>query len=131
MRGRRRRSALALALGLGLLAGLIAGGAGAGLYAVNALATGLPDVSTIPGARVPAEPIDIYDRSGLLLYEQYPGGNSFRPVALGQISHYLTRATIDVEDRTFYTNSGVDWRRIVSAATQNVMGGPSPSNWSS
>ncbi len=41
-------------------------------------------------------------------------------VPLGKISIKLQRATIDTEDRTFYDNSGVDYRRLAIAVVYNL-----------
>ena len=41
-------------------------------------------------------------------------------VPLGKISEKLQQATIATEDRTFYDNSGVDYRRLAIAVVYNV-----------
>src|SRR6202165_2302589 len=41
-------------------------------------------------------------------------------VPLSKISPKLQKATIDTEDRTFYSNSGVDYRRLVIAVVYDL-----------
>jgi membrane peptidoglycan carboxypeptidase len=45
-------------------------------------------------------------------------------VALTQIPASVQRALIDTEDRTFYTNDGIDLKGIIRAAVSNGTGGP-------
>ena len=49
----------------------------------------------------------IYDRNGTLLYE-FIGTGRRVPVKLKDISPILITATIDIEDASFYQNSGVN-----------------------
>ena len=61
----------------------------------------------------------LYDRNGVLLAEFYEEGRRTW-VTLDQISPALVSATVATEDASFFTNRGVDSRRIVGAALQNV-----------
>lgn len=61
----------------------------------------------------------VYDRNGVLLAEFFEEGRRTW-VTLDQISPALISATVATEDASFYTNRGVDSRRIVGAALQNV-----------
>ncbi|MBV9789941.1 MAG: PBP1A family penicillin-binding protein, partial [Chloroflexi bacterium] len=66
----------------------------------------------------------ILDRHGQLLYElPDPLSGRQRPVALDEIPLALRQATIAVEDRTFYSNPGVDLRGILRAAWLNLRSG--------
>lgn len=49
----------------------------------------------------------IYDRNGELLYEFFDTGKRTK-VRLDEISPLLIQATIAIEDKTFYTNPGID-----------------------
>ncbi len=61
----------------------------------------------------------ILDRNGATLAVLYDEG--YRTwVPLSRISPHLIQAVIATEDATFYTNSGVDVRRVVGALLQNV-----------
>lgn len=64
----------------------------------------------------------IYDRNGTLIAETFGEGRRIW-VGMDRISPYLVQATIAVEDATFYTNPGVDARRIAGAALQNLQEG--------
>lgn len=64
----------------------------------------------------------IYDRNGTLIAETFDEGRRTW-VSLDRISPLLVEATVAVEDATFYTNPGVDARRIAGAALQNLQEG--------
>ncbi len=77
-----------------------------------------------PGEQLPRifETTRIYDRTGILLAEVFNEGRRTW-VALDQISPDLIDATIATEDSTFFLNAGIDARRMVGAAIQNVEAG--------
>jgi membrane peptidoglycan carboxypeptidase len=65
----------------------------------------------------------IYDRNGKLLYELYDhqqdrGRRTY--VNYNDISPLLVKATVATEDRTFWTNSGVDYNGVVRAALADL-----------
>jgi membrane peptidoglycan carboxypeptidase len=65
----------------------------------------------------------IYDRNGKLLYELYDkqeGKGRRTYINYQDISPMLIDATIAAEDRTFWSNSGVDYTSIVRAAFVNI-----------
>jgi penicillin-binding protein 1C len=64
----------------------------------------------------------IYDRHGVLIGEMFGEGRRVW-VPIAQIAPALLEATVAVEDSTFYTNTGVDARRIAGAAIQNLQEG--------
>ena len=64
----------------------------------------------------------IYDRNGLLLAETFGEGRRVW-VGLDAVSPHLVDATVAVEDATFFSNPGVDARRIAGAAIQNLQEG--------
>lgn len=61
----------------------------------------------------------LFDRNGVLLAEFFEEGRRTW-VSLDEISPHLISATIATEDASFFTNRGVDTRRIVGAALQNA-----------
>lgn len=61
----------------------------------------------------------VYDRKGRLLAELFDEGRRVW-VPLSSMSPDLVRAIVATEDATFYTNSGVDRRRIVGALLRNL-----------
>jgi len=60
----------------------------------------------------------IYDRNGVQISSLYQENRTI--VALAKIAPALQDATISVEDRTFYSHQGVDYRRVVIAAAYDV-----------
>ncbi|MEO6509281.1 MAG: transglycosylase domain-containing protein [Patescibacteria group bacterium] len=53
-----------------------------------------------------------YDRNGKIIYELYKDKNRV-PVPIKDISKYLQQGTIAIEDKTFYTNSGISQSGIL------------------
>ncbi len=64
----------------------------------------------------------IFDRNGVLLYEFFDAGKRTK-VKLADVSPLLINATIAIEDKTFYTNQGVDYNGIARALYQNWTAG--------
>ncbi|HQY94547.1 transglycosylase domain-containing protein, partial [Caldilinea sp.] len=61
----------------------------------------------------------VYDRKGRLLDEIFDEGRRIW-IPLSQISPSLVQAMVATEDATFYTNPGVDTRRVVAAMARNL-----------
>jgi membrane peptidoglycan carboxypeptidase len=98
------------------LAGVVIMAIAGDVYA-NSLMSSLPpinglDATTLPGGGDTL----IYDRNGKLLADEGNGGNHRQFVTLDQVSPMLVKATVDVEDRTFWTNQGYDTTGIIRAA---------------
>ncbi len=104
---------------LALLTLLVSGSAGAGYAYYQTqlpLLTGIAQHSLFQTTR-------IYDRNGTLLYELYDhqenkGRRTY--INYSDISPFLVNATIAAEDRTFWTNNGVDLNGIIRAAFSNA-----------
>ena len=64
----------------------------------------------------------IYDRKGRLIAETFGEGRRVW-IGLDNVSPHLIDATVAVEDATFFSNPGVDARRIAGAAIQNLQEG--------
>ena len=97
-------------------------GLGGGAEAVDTYQTytrDLPDPSSLSTKEL-AQATKIYDRNGVLLYVKHTDGVIRTVVPLASISPYLVDATIALEDRTFYTNNGIDVPRIMAAAIADV-----------
>ncbi len=85
----------------------------AGLPSIDQLQAGL----ALPTTR-------ILDRHGRLLYEIIPPqGGRHTAVPLSQIPRPLLQATIDTEDRNFYSTPGVDPVGVIRALWINLQGG--------
>ncbi len=86
----------------------------------------LPDPSAIQTEQARYETVKIYDRTGQhLLYESidprpFRGDRTYLPI--DQIPEMVRNATIALEDRSFYTNIGVDLRGLGRAFLSNLRG---------
>jgi membrane peptidoglycan carboxypeptidase len=87
-------------------------GTGATIGIVDYFAGDLPSIDAIQAANF-TQTTRILDRNGNLIEALYHQNRTVVP--LTRISAKLQRATIDTEDRTFYQNSGVDYRRLLIA----------------
>ncbi len=64
----------------------------------------------------------IFDRNGTLLYEFFDAGKRTN-VSFDQISPLLIHATVAIEDKTFFTNQGIDLNGIVRTAMNSLQAG--------
>jgi membrane peptidoglycan carboxypeptidase len=87
-------------------------GTGATIGIVDYFAGDLPSIDAIQTANL-SQTTRILDRNGNLIEALYHENRTVVP--LSKISDKLQRATIATEDRTFYANSGVDYRRLAIA----------------
>jgi len=87
-------------------------GTGATIGIVDYFAGDLPSIDAIQTANL-SQTTRILDRNGNLIEALYHENRTVVP--LDRISLHLQRATIATEDRTFYDNSGVDYRRLAIA----------------
>jgi membrane peptidoglycan carboxypeptidase len=92
------------------IAGLF--GTGGVLGVVDYFAGDLPSIDQLQSANL-MQTTRIVDRNGNLIAAVYHENRTVVP--LSKISPNLQKATIDTEDRTFYANSGVDYRRLLIA----------------
>ncbi|NPV09758.1 MAG: penicillin-binding protein [Anaerolineae bacterium] len=83
----------------------------------------IPDPREIERVEEGLKTLRIYDRTGehLLAELASPLGHSTY-VSLDRIPEYLRQAVIVMEDRTFYTNNGVDWAAVGRAFLSNLQG---------
>jgi membrane peptidoglycan carboxypeptidase len=100
---------------------VFAGGAG-GVYAVNYYQYHLADIQGIANLKN-QQSSEIFDRNGQLLYTVHDDNGYQYYVALSQISEKVQWATIDTEDRTFYSNIGVDFVGTARAALTDLRAG--------
>src|SRR3982074_2010887 len=85
----------------------------------------LPDPGTLDISQLP-QSTEILDRNGQLLYVRHNPAQIRTVVALGKIAPVLRQATIDVEDKNFYINGGLDYQRLAAAAYADLSGHPLP-----
>jgi membrane peptidoglycan carboxypeptidase len=90
-----------------------------GIPAITAQAVGpLPAVSGLASNKMDQDTL-IYDRHGTLLADIGKAGDHRIVVPLNYISPWVVKATLATEDRTFYSNSGIDIGGIIRAAIAN------------
>ena len=90
-----------------------------GIPVITAQAVGpLPAVSGLASNKMEQDTL-IYDRHGTLLADVGKEGNHRIVVPLNYVSPWVVKATLATEDRTFYTNSGIDLGGIIRAAVAN------------
>ena len=104
--GRIALLALIAISALGLL------GTGATIGVVDYFAGDLPSIESLQSSKL-TQTSRIVDRNGQLIEALYHQNRTVVP--LSKMSMKLQRATIDTEDRSFYANSGVDYRRLTIA----------------
>ncbi|HEV2235802.1 MAG TPA: transglycosylase domain-containing protein [Ktedonobacterales bacterium] len=106
-----------------LLASALAGAGGAGgVYAWSYYQANLGAIRSaqLEGA---SQSTEIFDRNGTLLYAvQSKNGFQFN-VKYSHISDLVKQATIDTEDRSFWTNGGIDVARTLSALSTDLAHG--------
>ena len=81
----------------------------------------LPRLETIRG-RTTFETSRLLDRNGAVLYEFFGTGRRTK-VGLANVSKDLLNGTISIEDKTFYSNPGVDYVGIARAAYYSITAG--------
>lgn len=79
----------------------------------------LPDTNALR-VRELAQSTKIYDRNGVLLYVKHTSEGIRTVVPLSAISPHLVQATISMEDHTFYSHHGIDFRRVIGAALADI-----------
>jgi membrane peptidoglycan carboxypeptidase len=84
---------------------------------VDYFAGDLPTIDQLQTSKL-TQTSRILDRNGNLIEALYHQNRTVVP--LGKISNKLQRATIDTEDRSFYANNGVDYRRLAIAIVYDL-----------
>ena len=64
----------------------------------------------------------ILDRNGKLIYEIYTDKRR-SPVSLSDLPKYITEATISIEDKNFYSHSGIDVLGIIRGLSKTITKG--------
>jgi membrane peptidoglycan carboxypeptidase len=96
-------------------AGLI--GTGGTIGVIDYFAGDLPSIESLSADKL-TQTSRIFDRHGTLIEALYHQNRTV--VSLSKISVRLQLATIDTEDRSFYANSGVDYRRLAVAIAYDL-----------
>ena len=107
---------------------IIAGAGGAVAYGVySSYADQLPSAEAIEEQQEEFETVRIYDRTGnYLLYESvdprpFRGDRTY--VRLDEMSPWVIKAAVALEDRNFWENPGINLRGLLRAFVSNLQGG--------
>ena len=79
----------------------------------------LPDYKSTDAYLV-AEPTQVYDANGDLIAEFYLQNR--RSVTMDDVSEYVLKGTVDVEDERFYQHNGIDPQGILRAGVASLTG---------
>jgi membrane peptidoglycan carboxypeptidase len=124
-RSPRRGLATFLMVVIGVFVLFIGGsiaGTGAGLLAAYGyFSSGLPDPHIIDGIAMPASTY-VYDRTGTQLLARFECENR-EEVKFAELPDSIVNATVAAEDRTFWTNDGIDYTAVARAALANLQAG--------
>ncbi len=104
-----------------MFGGSVLGTAGGLLAAYNYFASGLPAANILDDLTLPQSTY-VYDRTGTTLLARFECQNR-DAVAFDDIPEALVDATVATEDRTFWTNDGVDYYAALRAVYANVQAG--------
>ncbi|HEY6379048.1 MAG TPA: transglycosylase domain-containing protein [Candidatus Dormibacteraeota bacterium] len=120
-RSRRRTAAKLSLVAIALLAamGMTGTAVAYGLY--QSYRSQLPDAATLAAMEPPLD-THVYDAAGSLIATFY-GDQRHVNIPLDQMSRWVRLATVDVEDRRFYSEGSWDLQRIVKAGYTNLRGG--------
>jgi penicillin-binding protein 1A len=103
---------------------VVIGGAAAVVAAAFTSASGVLnncDLATLKPVSI-GENSFVYAADGSLL-GAIPAERNRQPVTLDRMSSWVTKATVDVEDRRFYEHGGLDYEGILRAAVRNLESG--------
>jgi penicillin-binding protein 1A len=118
---RRRHAAIVASLLVLIVGGIVvAGFGGAAAFEASCSLSELRPVSTGPQGG-PANTF-VYAANGSLL-GSIPAEKNRQPVALSQMSPWMAKATVAIEDRRYYKHGGVDYKGIVRAAVKDLRAG--------
>ncbi len=104
--------------------GIVLAGVGTAVGVYASYAKDLPDPNEIVTRQETFETTKIYDRTGKVLLMEVidPRRGDRTLLPLEQIPEYFRNATIALEDKTFYSNIGIDPQGIVRAFLLNLQG---------
>ncbi|MEO8289429.1 MAG: transglycosylase domain-containing protein [Gaiellaceae bacterium] len=121
---RKRDKVTARRFGLLLAIAIVAGAIATFVAATVTGATGILNNCSLASLKPVAigENSFVYAADGTVL-GAIPAERNRQPVALDQMSSWVTEATVAVEDRRFYQHGGIDWEGVIRAAVENVKSG--------
>ncbi len=106
-------------IAVGVFAAISGGLVAAVFVAYASYRSQLPDAATVAAMEAPIDS-HVYDAQGKLIAVFNTSGTRHLHTPLDKISLYMRQATIDVEDRHFYSEGSWDLPRLIKAAWDNV-----------
>ena len=104
-----------------LIGGSVLGTGGAMFAAYNYFATDLPAPNILDDIQLPQSTL-VYDRTGKVLLARFECQNR-ESVAFKDVPKWIVDATVATEDKTFWSNSGVDVNATIRAFLANAAAG--------
>ena len=101
-----------------LIGGSVLGTGGAMFAAYNYFAADLPAPNILDDIQLPQSTL-VYDRSGKVLLARFECQNR-ESVAFKDVPKWIVDATVATEDKTFWSNSGVDVNATIRAFLANA-----------
>lgn len=104
---------------------LAIGGAGllsAGIILLWAASLKIPDITSLQSRKV-EQSTKIYDRTGTVLLDDLNNGVTRTIIPLSEMSPYIQKATLAIEDADFYQHHGIKLSSIVRAVLANLIPG--------
>lgn len=125
-RSGRRKGVTTFFLALGIVVAAFIGGSvlgtgGAMFAAYNYFSTGLPAPNILDDIQLPQSTL-VYDRTGKILLARFECQNR-ESVAFKDVPKWIVDATVATEDRTFWTNTGIDLNATIRAFLANAAAG--------
>ncbi|PIT92728.1 MAG: penicillin-binding protein [Candidatus Harrisonbacteria bacterium CG10_big_fil_rev_8_21_14_0_10_42_17] len=117
--GRKKRILIRLIVVVVLLVGV---GGIVGVVGLYYLASTLPDLESLD-IPVVAESTKIYDRTGEKLLYEISGPEKRTSVPLKEIPNYVQKATLAIEDASFYSHGGISSISLVRVIVLNIFQG--------
>ena len=104
-----------------IIGGSVVGSGGAMIAAYNYYAAGLPSPNLLDEIALPQSTL-VYDRTGKTLLARFECQNR-ESVAFKDVPKAIVDATVAIEDKTFWSNNGIDFNAAVAAVFQNLQAG--------
>src|SRR6266568_6984713 len=104
-----------------VLVGSVGGSVGGALAAYSYFSQGLPSPQILEDINLPQSTL-IYDRTGKVLLARFECQNR-ESVNFDDVPPIIVEATVSIEDRTYWTNPGVDFAGAVRAMMANLNAG--------
>ncbi len=93
-----------------------------GLIVITRIAKDLPNPEQLVNRQI-SQSTKIYDKTGQVLLYEIHGQEKRTVIPFEEIPDYVKKATLAIEDQSFYTHPAFDWRAIIRALITDVIKG--------